>query len=1106
MWGLGVEMQSGGGRLLSNIWVVLITSMVLMLTAPALPSQSAGIDYSALTLWRTLTGHVELIRSVVFFPNGSMIASCSQDRTVRIWDVSTGALKKTLTGHSDVVRAVAVSPDGMTLASASDDKTVKVWDVQTGTLKRTINQGDRAYSVAFSPDGKTVASGSADYTVKLWDVQTGMLKRTLSGHGNLVYPVAFSPDGKTVASGSYDNTVKLWDAQTGTLKRTLSGHGSFVYSVAFSPDGKTVVSGSNDRTVKLWDAQTGGLNRTLSGHNNFVHSAVFSPDGHTVVSGSKDETIKIWDVQTGALTLTLTGDTKDVYGVAFSPDGRVLANGSGDKTIKFWRVPSGLPTGSSSVFASGLMPLVRRYCTRCHGSEVQSNQINFEAFVDTAAVRESEDVWNRAASKLRSGRMPPQAMPQPTVAERSLMISIIDTTLSTMDEGLPDPGRVTMRRLNRAEYNNTIRDLLRIGFNPADNFPSDDVGYGFDNIGDVLSISSLLMEKYLAVAEKIAETAIFAEDAREPVHRFYPDDIPTTEKSDVTFYRVRLRGNGEIGVVVQFPRDGTYILRARAYAQQAGSEPARMALRLDDRQVREVDVTADEVEPEIYAASVKVKTGERRFAVAFINDYYNPDDPDSGNRDRNLLINYLEVAGPLAVKPDPLPASHRRILPRKPLKMTQDAYVEKVIRDLAERAFRRPVTNGEVSRLLRHVQMAQDEGDSLERGIQIALQAILISPHFLFRVELDSEPDDPNAVRELNDYELASRLSYFIWSSMPDEELFELAKRGVLHKPSVLEVQVRRMLKDRKSNALVENFASQWLALRNLNEARPDPSLFPDFDDDLRAAMRKETELFFEDVLREDRDLIDFIDGRFTFLNERLAQHYGIRGVTGTHFRRVKLKGNQRGGVLTHASVLTLTSTPTRTSPVKRGKWILEQILGEAPPPPLPGVAELKEQGDAMLTLTLRQRMEQHRRDPACAPCHSTMDPIGYAFEKYDAIGQWRTHEGKFLIDTSGQFPDGRSFKGPSQLKTILKRHYRQFVRCLTEKMLTYALGRGLEYYDERAVDRIVDVIMKKETKMSVVGQTKHDVTKRKNRLSNLVFEIVKSEPFNKRRGEGDRQ
>src|SRR5262249_43162770 len=398
--------------------------------------------------------------------------------------------------------------------------------------------------------------------------------------------------------------------------------------------------------------------------------------------------------------------------------------------------------------------------------------------------------------------------------------------------------------------------------------------------------------------------------------------------------------------------------------------------------------------------------------------------------------------------------------------------------------FRRAVTKEEVERFVGLIELAHKNGDDYEKGLQLALEAVLVSPNFLFRIELDKEPANPDAVHPVNEFELATRLSYFLWSTMPDDELLRLAEAGQLRSAGNLDKQVKRMLKDPKARALVENFAGQWLQLRNLKTAAPDPGTYPAFDEALRAAMVKETELFFEAVMKEDRGILDFIDSDYSFVNERLAKHYGIAGVKGDEFRRVAFTGGARGGVLTQASILTLTSNPTRTSPVKRGKWILENVLGTPPPPPPPNVPELKDDKEVVLSGTLRQRMEQHRAKPDCAVCHDKLDPLGFGFENFDGIGGWRDKDGKFGIDPSGVLPDGKRFAGPTELRTILKGRAAEFRHCLSEKMLTYALGRGLEYFDKCAVDGI--------TAMTAQGQ---------DRFSALILAVVQSEPFQNRRG-----
>ena len=527
-------------------------------------------------------------------------------------------------------------------------------------------------------------------------------------------------------------------------------------------------------------------------------------------------------------------------------------------------------------------------------------------------------------------------------------------------------------------------------------------------------------------------------------------------------------------------------------ANNSGHEPARMSLRLDGKELRLVDVTAVEKAPQNFEETINIKAGKHKLSAVYTNNYKVVDAPDPKDRgDRNLLVEYFEIKGPLG-EPE-LPESHRRIIFQKPTAQNSEETARLILRTFARRAFRRPVSDAEVERLVARVNLAQKQGESFERGIQLATQAILTSPHFLFRVE--TNPKDAKAdpkyggekIGLLDDYQLASRLSYFLWSSLPDEELFDCAARGALKDPAVLEKQTRRMLKDQKAQALADNFASQWLTLRNLDTFTPDPDYFPEFNENLRTAMRQETSLFFQAIVREDRSIMDFLDADFTYLNEPLARHYGIKGVSGTEFRRVvfdALQAKQRGGLLSQASVLTVTSNPTRTSPVKRGKWVLETILGTPPPPPPPSVPELVEaKKDAATFTTVRQRLQEHRKNPACASCHARMDGIGFGLENYDATGAWRTLDGNAPVDSSGTLTSGESFRGPTQLKTILKSKKSEFATALSAKLLTYALGRGLETYDKCTVQDITK-----------------SLTQNDYRFSALVIAVVQSDAFRKRR------
>ncbi len=602
--------------------------------------------------------------------------------------------------------------------------------------------------------------------------------------------------------------------------------------------------------------------------------------------------------------------------------------------------------GQPVTFQADVRPLLAQYCYGCHGARKKGG-LDLRVYSNTASVLQAREEFQKVLRNLRGHIMPPEHKPQPTPAQREMLAAWLQSELFYCDCAQPDPGRVTLRRLNRTEYNNTIRDLLGVTWQPAEDFPADDVGYGFDNIGDVLSLPPVLLEKYLASAEKVLSAVIVA-------HAPYPEG----------YRRVFIR------------------------------QPAA-----------------------------------------------------------------------------PTPAARRDC-------------ARQIIENFARRAYRRPVRPREADRLVGFYEMAERDGQPFEQGIKLALEAVLVSPEFLFRGELEPEPNNPQAVYPIDEFALASRLSYFLWSSMPDEELFRLAGQGRLR--ANLEGEVRRMLADPKAVALVENFAAQWLQIRNLDVVAPDHGTFPAFDPALREAMRRETDMFCQNIMLGDRSVLEFLDADYTFANEPLARLYGLAGVKGDAFRRVSLSGTPRGGLLTMASILTITSNPTRTSPVKRGKWVLDNILGTPPPPPPPNVPPLKEGHAGELTGTLRQRMEQHRADPLCASCHARMDPIGFGFENFDGIGAWRAREGNLPIDPSGTLVSGESFQGPAGLRHILLSAKRdEFVRCLVSKFLTYALGRGLEYYDDCALDKITERLARGHY-----------------RFSSLVLGVVESVPFQLRRGE----
>lgn len=774
--------------------------------------------------------------------------------------------------------------------------------------------------------------------------------------------------------------------------------------------------------------------------------------------------------------------------------------------------PDGPPAGAApagEARATGIekdvIPFLARHCFSCHGGGRSKGDVTLDKYRDEQAIVQDREVWENVLKLVRTGEMPPRAKdrPRPDPSEVERATRAIDDLLGRFDcNGRRDDGRVTIRRLNRAEYNNTIRDLVGVDFKPAADFPNDDVGYGFDNIGDVLSVSPLLLEKYLAAAEAILDRAVVISDPPRPSKERVGSLRPTfgaggNRRGGGLFLKARGTVSGRI-----YLDEGDYTIRADVLGQQVGDEPVRGALEDDGKILKEFELTGTADRPATIEVKARLKGGTHTLAVAFLNPNTEPLKPGEGpakpepapqkkadpfrpvdppKNQRVLVVRSIAVDGPYNPPPPVLPETHRRLMAHRPGLPPREAAREIVAR-FADRAFRRPARPEEVERILKLYDRAEAEGERFENRVRLALEGVLVWPDFLFRVELDPPGATPGTSYPVGEYELASRLSYFLWSTMPDDELFALAARGQLRRN--LDAQVRRMLSDPKSAAFVQNFAGQWLTTRKLAYVAPDPEEFPGFDEELRSAMVRESELFFEAILREDRSILDLLDADFSFVNGRLARHYGIEGVTGPEFRRVNLPPN-RGGVLTLAGVLTLTSNPTRTSPVKRGKWVLDQILGTPPPPAPPDVPSLPE--GKQLTGSLRKVMEQHRENAMCASCHQRMDPIGFAFENYDAIGAWRDKDGGTAVDPSGVLPDGRSFRGPGELKSILRGKKDQFSRCLTEKVLTYALGRGLEYYDRCAVDEIME------------GLARDDY-----RFSTLITGVIRSGPFQKRTARGD--
>ncbi len=746
-------------------------------------------------------------------------------------------------------------------------------------------------------------------------------------------------------------------------------------------------------------------------------------------------------------------------------------------------------------FTNEALTFTAAHCAKCHSDQEPKADLNVTLDRDLDSVTKRRAVWENIVEMVSNGQMPPPEEPRPDQDAIDKFVAVVNAVFEEADRhAKPDPGRVTVRRLNRTEYNNTIRDLMWIDFNAAEDFPSDDIGHGFDNIGDVLTMSPVLMERYLSAAESIVQKAILVGDPpKPPKRRSVATFLKTTRKEAFEVPFRTLDAVGKLSISHKLTAEGEYKFRFHGWGRQRGDEPVKVVFQIDGNEIQTMEVKGTSSEKGIIEIPpVKLTQGEHQIAVSFLNEFTDPAAEKPEEATRALFVEWFEFEGPL----DMVPPSHKRLLACS-AEASQPDQAREILQRFISRAYRRPAITAEVDRLVAVVTRSLAEGVSWEVSMQRAMLTTLVSPKFLFRLELDDRPESPDS-RPLDEFQLASRISYFLWSSMPDEELLALASKGELT-PN-LDAQVRRMLADPKSNSLIDNFAMQWLQLKRLKTVTPDPNLFPTFNEPLRAAMLKETELFFEAMIREDRSIVDLVAADFTYLNGPLAQHYGLahllsqpteeanrgrrRGGPNRDFERVTLPDGLRGGLLTQASILTVTSNPTRTSPVKRGRWILEQILGAPPPPPPSNVPELAEGDKAQLTGSLRQRMEQHRANPACANCHAKMDPLGFAFENYNAIGGFREKDGEFPIEAGGMLPGGKAFQGPVELKSILKEQRVKVGRNLTEKLMIYGLGRGLEYYDRRSVQKIQEELEKNDYKFST-----------------LAVEIVKSDPFRLRRG-----
>ena len=752
-------------------------------------------------------------------------------------------------------------------------------------------------------------------------------------------------------------------------------------------------------------------------------------------------------------------------------------------------------------------PVLDRYCVTCHNDRLKTAGLSLSA-LDMNDVAANAAIWEKVVRKLDAGMMPPAGMPRPDAATVHNLVGSLTTVLDREGLAHPNPGRASLHRLNRTEFANAIRDLLAIDIDVTALLPADDSSAGFDNIADALGVSPVLLERYLAAAMKIAPIAVgtYADGAVESIYRA-PADLNQLHHVDGLPFGTR----GGLLIRHNVPVDGTYEIRTTLWRNNAGrvrglesphqlevlvdgahvhgvtiGTPEQFAISFDDRLNTKTTAEFDET----LKVRVALKAGPREIGVTFVAKTAAQDPQklrplaspfDAVDTHGVPRLDAVMITGPFnPTGPGDTP-SRRRVLTCRPATAAEEVPCARtIVSALARKAYRRPITPADLDLLLGFYQAGRADG-AFEHGIERALVRILTSPEFLFRMEHDPATAKPGMLTRVTDLELASRLSFFLWSSLPDEPLLQSAVQGRLHEPLVLDREVRRMLQDPRADALVTNFAGQWLYLRNVRTVTPIVDEYPDFDDDLRQGLRRETELLFSSVIREDRNVLDLLTADYTFVNERLARHYGIPGVYGERFRRVAVKDEARRGLLGQGSILAVTSNANRTSPVRRGKWILENLIGSPPPPPPPNVPPLVDNKDRSRPLSMREQMEQHRASPQCASCHRLMDPLGLALENFDAVGAWRIRDADTLVDASTELADGTPVNGPLGLRQALLRQPETIVRTMTEKLMTYALGRGLESYDMPTV-------------RAIVRTAAPDY-----RFTSLVMGVVRSTPFQMR-------
>jgi len=759
--------------------------------------------------------------------------------------------------------------------------------------------------------------------------------------------------------------------------------------------------------------------------------------------------------------------------------------------------------------SSAQRAFLNQYCGYCHNDQLKTGGMTLTA-LDLDHIDHTAELAEKAIRKVRVGLMPPPGVPHPDAATTKAFAASLETAIDAAAAAHPDPGRPALHRLNRTEYANSVHDLLGIDVEVSALLPPDDMSHGFDNMADVLTVSPTLMEAYIRAAGRISREAVGDPEAQALTTTY---SIPRVASQVRHVEGTPFGTRGGIAVMHNFPADGEYVFKLGFYYSPTGplfgvnqgkGQQIEVAVNGERVALLDINPAMTLAKDGIKTPPVKIKAGEQRVSASFLQKFDGPIEDEVRMVEQSLIdvstgavpgvttlphLHEFSITGPANVTGVSETPSRRRIFTCRPAAANEEIpCAKKIVSTLARQAYRRPVTDTDIEDLLGFYQAGRNQG-SFDSGIRTAIQAIVSSPEFVFRFER-AAPGGGGKNYRVGDLELASRLSYFLWSSAPDDELIAAAGANKLQNPAELERQVRRMLNDRRASSLATKFAAQWLHLQNLNDANPDLMIFPDFDRTLAQSMRRETELLFDNIRREDRGILELLTADYTFVDERLAKHYGIPDVMGSRFRHVPVTDENRRGVLGHAGILMLTSTATRTSPVQRGKWVMEVLLGTPPPPPPPNVPALPENsegrtGHVAKFVSVRDRMEQHRADPACAACHKLMDPIGFALENFDAVGVWRNTDSGLPIDAAGRMFDGAKLNGPLSVRQAVLNHSDAFIGTFTENLLAYGLGRVIDYRD-----------------MPVVRAIDRDAAKDGDRFSAFVLGIVKSAPFQMRRAE----